>query len=112
MPRTHGSASSVGRARHDFASILRVAVAIQDQDQDIWMWDFARRALDRVTSGPDVELFPVWTPNGGRLLFVLIEMVLRRPINQRFELMVNAIGFFLLIALILVITFNDVIHLF
>ena len=47
----------------------RVAVAIQDQDQDIWMWDFARRALDRVTSGPDVELFPVWTPNGGRLLF-------------------------------------------
>ena len=32
--------------------------------------------------------------------------------QQRFELMTNAIGFCLLIALIVVITFNDVIHLF
>jgi serine/threonine-protein kinase len=46
-----------------------LALAIQDQEQDIWTWDFARRALERMTFGPASELFPVWTPDGGRLLF-------------------------------------------
>ena len=47
----------------------RLALAIQDQEQDIWTWDFARRALERMTFGPAAELFPVWTPDGGWLLF-------------------------------------------
>ena len=47
----------------------RLALAIQDQEQDIWTWDFARRALERMTFGPASELFPVWTPDGGWLLF-------------------------------------------
>ena len=47
----------------------RLALAIQDQEQDIWTWDFARRALERMTFGPAAELSPVWTPDGGRLLF-------------------------------------------
>lgn len=59
-----------------------------------------------------LNILPLPALDGGRLLFVLVEMVIRRPLNQRFELMVNAIGFFLLIALIVIITFNDVIHLF
>ncbi len=59
-----------------------------------------------------LNILPLPALDGGRLLFVLVEMVIRRPLNQRFELMTNAIGFFLLIALIIIITFNDVIHLF
>jgi serine/threonine-protein kinase len=47
----------------------RLALAIQDQELDIWTWDFARRALERMTFGPASELFPVWTPDGGSLLF-------------------------------------------
>ncbi len=47
----------------------RLALAIQDQDQDIWTWDFARPSLERMTFGPAVELFPVWTPDGKWLLF-------------------------------------------
>ena len=59
-----------------------------------------------------LNILPLPALDGGRLLFVLVEMVLRRPLNQRFELITNAIGFFLLIGLIIIITFNDVIHLF
>lgn len=59
-----------------------------------------------------LNVLPLPALDGGRILFVLAEMVLRRPLNQQFELMVNAIGFFVLIGLILIITFNDVIHLF
>ncbi len=59
-----------------------------------------------------LNVLPLPALDGGRLLFVLMEMVLRRPLNQRFELMTNAVGFFVLIGLIVIITFNDVIHLF
>jgi regulator of sigma E protease len=59
-----------------------------------------------------LNVLPLPALDGGRLLFVLAEIVIRRPLNQRFELLTNMIGFFLLIALIVIITFNDVIHLF
>src|SRR5262249_37648652 len=47
----------------------RVAVAIEDQENDIWVWDFARRTLDRLTFGPASDFAPVWTPDGRRLVF-------------------------------------------
>jgi len=47
----------------------RLAVAIQDQEQDIWTWDFARGSLERMTFGPASELFAVWTPDGKWLFF-------------------------------------------
>lgn len=59
-----------------------------------------------------LNILPLPALDGGRLMFVFIEMIIRRPLNQQFELLVNAAGFFLLIALIVIITFNDVIHLF
>jgi len=59
-----------------------------------------------------LNILPLPALDGGRLLFVLVEMIIRRPINQRFEIITNAVGFFLLIALIVIITFNDVLHLF
>ncbi len=59
-----------------------------------------------------LNILPLPALDGGRLLFVLAEMVRRKPLNQRFEMMTNTIGFFLLIGLILIITYNDVIQLF
>ena len=47
----------------------RVAVDIRDQGSDIWVWDFARENLTRVTLDPGIDQAPVWTPNGRRLVF-------------------------------------------
>ena len=47
----------------------RVAVAIEDQENDIWVWDLTRRTLDRLTFGPAADFAPVWTPDGRRLVF-------------------------------------------
>ena len=47
----------------------RVAVAIEDQENDIWVWDLARQTLDRLTFGPAADFAPVWTPDGHRLVF-------------------------------------------
>lgn len=47
----------------------RVAVEIQDDDNDIWVWDFARETLTRVTDNPRLDQSPVWMPDGRRVVF-------------------------------------------
>lgn len=59
-----------------------------------------------------VNILPIPALDGGRVFFVLIETVKRSPIKPKFANAVNAVGFFILIALIIVITFNDVWKLF
>ena len=47
----------------------RIAVSIQDQEQDTWMWDLRRATLTRLTSALGVDWFPLWTPDGRRMVF-------------------------------------------
>lgn len=58
-----------------------------------------------------VNLFPIPALDGGRLLFILIEWVRRKPVPPEKEGMVHLIGFGLLMILIVIITFNDVMRL-
>jgi len=46
-----------------------VALSIADQEQDIWIWDFARRTLVRLTKTPAFDSHPVWTTDGRRIIF-------------------------------------------
>jgi Tol biopolymer transport system component len=46
-----------------------VALDIRDQDNDIWILDLARAALNRLTFGPATEARPIWTPNGQAVIF-------------------------------------------
>jgi serine/threonine-protein kinase len=47
----------------------RVAVEIRDQENDIWVFDFARETLTRVTFDPGLDQAPTWTPDGRRMVF-------------------------------------------
>jgi serine/threonine-protein kinase len=47
----------------------QVAVEIEDQDRDIWVWHLARKTLTQVTTDPAADQSPVWMPDGRRLLF-------------------------------------------
>jgi serine/threonine-protein kinase len=47
----------------------RVALDIRDQENDIWIWEFARKTLTRLTADPAVDSNPVWTPDGRRIAF-------------------------------------------
>lgn len=53
------------------------------------------------------NLLPLPALDGGRLAFLTIEMVTRRPINQRIENMVHTAGFLLLIGMLLLVTYSD-----
>ncbi len=46
-----------------------MALEVRDEESDIWIWDFARKTLTRLTFGPAIDRHPVWTPDGQRVAF-------------------------------------------
>ena len=54
------------------------------------------------------NLLPIPALDGGRLLFILIEMIFRKPVPQKYEAIVHAVGFALLIGFMLLITAKDI----
>lgn len=59
-----------------------------------------------------INLLPIPALDGGRLLFVIAEAVLRRPIDPEWMGRVNFIGFAVLILLMVAVTYNDLLRLF
>lgn len=58
-----------------------------------------------------VNLLPLPALDGGRLIFLIIEGIRRKPINPKYEGWVNAAGFALLMGLMLIVTFSDILRL-
>lgn len=47
----------------------RVALDVRDGDNDIWVWEFGRRVLSRLTSGPTPEQLPLWSRDGQSIVY-------------------------------------------
>jgi serine/threonine protein kinase len=48
----------------------RLALTISDgRQEDIWVYDWARDILTRITSDPATDSTPIWTPDGTRIIF-------------------------------------------
>lgn len=58
------------------------------------------------------NLLPIPALDGGRLFFQFIELIIRRPVPAKFENTVHLVGILLLLALMLVITFKDIVGIF
>jgi len=58
-----------------------------------------------------INILPFPALDGGRLLFVLIELVIGRKIDQRWEAMVHMFGYVLILLLILAVTYSDILRL-
>ena len=59
-----------------------------------------------------MNLLPLPALDGGRTVFALIELIFRKPVPPEKEGIVHFIGFALLIALTLFVTWNDIMRLF
>ena len=47
----------------------RVAIDVRDQTNDIWIWDFNRQTLSALSRDPAVDMSPIWTPDGRRVIW-------------------------------------------
>ena len=55
---------------------------------------------------------PLPALDGGRLMFLLVEAIRRKPINRQVEGMVHFAGLMLLMALMVVVMYNDILKIF
>ena len=58
-----------------------------------------------------INLIPVPVFDGGRILLIIIEKIIRRKTSDKLETIINYAGFALLLLLMLYVTFNDIIRL-
>lgn len=59
-----------------------------------------------------INLLPFPAFDGGRILFLFIEKIFRKPVSKNVENIIHSIGFFLIIGLLIYVTFNDILRLF
>lgn len=76
-----------------------------------WLYVLNLGALLTINLGV-FNLLPLPALDGGRLLFMIIEIIRRKPLPPEKEGIVHAIGMLLLFALIIFISFNDIMRLF
>ncbi len=58
------------------------------------------------------NLLPIPALDGSRALFILFELIFRKPVPQKREALVHGIGFIILIGFMLIITAKDILKLF
>lgn len=54
------------------------------------------------------NLLPIPALDGGRLMFILFEMIFRKPVPQKYESVVHTVGFILLFAFMILIAIKDI----
>lgn len=57
-----------------------------------------------------MNLLPIPALDGGRIVFILIEGITRKPLNRKVEAMINNIMFILLLIFMIYIAYNDVLR--
>lgn len=75
-----------------------------------WLYVLNLIALLTINLGV-FNLLPIPALDGGRLFFMIVEFIRRKPIPPEKEGMVHAIGMMLLLALVIFVSFNDIMRL-
>ena len=58
------------------------------------------------------NLLPIPALDGGKILILIIEAIRKKPLNEKTEINIQLIGFSILIALSLFVTYNDIVRIF
>lgn len=59
-----------------------------------------------------INLLPLPAFDGGRVFFMVIEAIRKKPVSPKVENIIHAVGLVLLMILMVVITFNDIVRIF
>ncbi len=58
------------------------------------------------------NLLPIPALDGGKILILIIEAIRRKPLNEKTEINIQLLGFSVLIALSIYVTYNDILRIF
>ena len=92
----------------DFVSDTMAQTSSTSDAIDLFLWFMALIAVNLGI----VNLFPLPALDGGRLIFIIIEMIRRKPVPPEKEGIVHLIGMILLLALMVALTVSDIMRCF
>lgn len=99
------------RSTEDVGGIIRIAEMSGDISKGHQIWDFiVFMALLSVNLGL-INLFPIPVLDGGHVVIFVLEIITRRPMNEKVKEWLFKFGFALLLTLMLLATWNDIAHL-
>ena len=55
-----------------------------------------------------INILPIPALDGGRVLFIIISKIIRRPVPMKYEQIAHTVGFVLLMILIVIVTGKDI----
>ena len=58
------------------------------------------------------NLLPIPALDGGKILILIIELIRKKPLKEQTEINIQLLGFAILIALSIYVTYNDVLRIF
>lgn len=113
---SYGLVRTIGRAFKGQEEVkLASAVKITEMGADTFergpTWFFQFLAFLSINLAM-INLLPLPALDGGRLAFLLVEAVARRPINRRTEAVIHGVGMLLLLGMIVVVTASDILSYF
>lgn len=101
--------------KDDVAGPVGVAGVISDTIEETKQYGFLTVLINMVNIAlllsinlGVMNLLPVPALDGGRLVFLLIEAVIRKPVPKKAEAVIHMIGFALLMLLMVFVLFNDI----
>jgi eukaryotic-like serine/threonine-protein kinase len=71
------------RISNDGRRVVFVVTDKQSPDTDLWLYDLTRRAKTRLTFGPAVNIFPVWSPDDTEIVFASNRKVMHDLYRKR-----------------------------
>lgn len=106
-----GQMISGQRGTEDVGGIIRIAEMSGDISRSQSALDFlVFMALLSVNLGL-INLFPIPVLDGGHVVIFVLEIMTRRPISEKVKEYLFKAGFFLLVLLMILATWNDIVHL-
>lgn len=90
---------------------VRIVYEINEASKTGWQ-NFLQLAAFLSVNVGFINLLPFPALDGSRIMFLLVELVRRRPLNKRTEAVVHMVGLFILLALVFGITMSDINTLF
>jgi len=98
-----------GGTNADLSGPIGVAVITGQVVQLGWSYVLSFAAILSINLGI-VNILPFPALDGGRILFVLLEKIKGKPVNERAEQIAHTVGFSLLIALMVFVTYQDILR--
>lgn len=100
----------IGRSHLNVTGPVGIAVMVGQAVQQGWMQLILLAAALSANLGL-FNILPIPVLDGSKLLFLGVEVVRRRPLDAAKENLVNMIGFMVLIAFVLFVTYHDLLRL-